>query len=476
MTRKLGWLAERFCLLCAAIFCGMILLQCGIKSCSVWGVVTAAGVICSGAVLWAVYKGWTLGTKGTSWVVFALRVVLALAVIFLVGNEPIQDFNTMYTAARDLAEGGRNYLDNVYFYKWAYQTGFVAYESVFLRLFGPGTLSLQVMNALWLGGIGVLVHRIALRLFSEKTAAGVALLYAVYPAPYFLAAVLTNQHIAAFFFYLAVWLLVRREELALKDGVLAGVAIAVGNVMRPIGVILVLAVGCWRVVRLLLRKGADWKAEGVKLLGVVASYALVFTLIANGVVWTGLNPEGLGNNLPMWKFVVGVNLESNGSWNRADYEAFQIEPADMEQADTLMREELAERLRVGPVELGKLAVRKSAVMWGDIEDMYWCLGHLNGQAQIGPLTLDQWGQVLARGDKGVYMTAFALALLGVLALLKKGTQGGTGSLLLAFLVCGYYAVHLIVEVQSRYRYFLMPGVFLLAGYGLSLWKRENPSA
>ena len=48
-------------------------------------------------------------------------------------------------------------------------------------------------------------------------------------------------------------------------------------------------------------------------------------------------------------------------------------------------------------------------------------------------------------------------------------------LLAALLLCGYYGVHLIVEVQSRYRYFLMPTVFLLAGYGLSLWKREKSS-
>ena len=37
--------------------------------------------------------------------------------------------------------------------------------------------------------------------------------------------------------------------------------------------------------------------------------------------------------------------------------------------------------------------------------------------------------------------------------------------MLSFLLCGYYAVHLLIEVQSRYRYFLMPVVFLLAGAG-----------
>ena len=124
------------------------------------------------------------------------------------------DFQTMYTAAQELAQGGRGYLDKLYYYNWAYQTGFVVYESLLLKLFGPGQFSLQVMNAVWMGGIGVLVHRIALRILPARTAACAAVLYALYPAPYFLAAVLTNQHICVFFLYLAVWLLIGRQELS----------------------------------------------------------------------------------------------------------------------------------------------------------------------------------------------------------------------------------------------------------------------
>ena len=48
--------------------------------------------------------------------------------------------------------------------------------------------------------------------------------------------------------------------------------------------------------------------------------------------------------------------------------------------------------------------------------------------------------------------------------------------MLGFLFCGYYGVHLFIEVQARYRYFLMPVVFLLAGAGAELllrWWRER---
>ena len=471
MIRKTGWIGERFCLLCGAAFCALIFLQSVRRVMSLSGAVTLAGAVCAAGVLYLVLKNWRIGTSGTSLLIFALRMLVALAVIFVVDAQPVQDFQTMYGAAQELAQGGRGYLDNIYYYNWAYQTGFVVYESVLLKLFGPGQLSLQVMNALFLGGIGVLVHRIALCILPARTAACAGILYALYPAPYFLAAVLTNQHICVFFLYLAVWLLIRRKELTLGASVGAGAAIAVGNVMRPIGVVLILAILCWQVIRLLLHKGNHGMKTLRNVAAVLVTYLMVFSLASAAVVWSGINPEGLSNNQPMWKFVLGLNQESNGAWNRFDYENYLMLPT--QQADETMRQVVRERLGAGPVELAKLAVRKSAVMWGDLEYMYWGFGHLDAQKKIGPLTVDQYTQILALGDKGVYLVFFALALLGVLSLLRRGTQGGGGALLLSFLLCGYYAVHLIVEVQSRYRYFLLPTVAVLAGYGLETVRRAD---
>ena len=485
MTRKLGIFGERFCLACAVLFCGVIVLQSLGVSLGLLGVVTLAGALCAAAVLWLSGRYWNLGERGTMLAVFLIRFVLALVLILLVDAQPVQDFERMYAAAQELSQGGRGYLNDLYYYKWAYQTGFVVYESLILKLFGTGQFPLQVMNALWMGGIGALVSKIAHCLLPRKAAAGVSILYALYPAPYFLAAVLTNQHIAAFFLYLAVWLLVRKERFALPAALLAGVCIAVGNVMRPIGVILILALVCWRGIALLQRGWQDWKGEVLRLGGVLAGYVLVMSVASSLIVWTGVNPEGLGNNLSMWKFAVGLNHESSGSWNQPDYQTYQLDPVEgvdptdrelvrerLEQANKAMAREVGNRLAEGSAALAKLAVRKSGVMWGDLEYMFWGFGHLDGQAKLGPLTVDQYTQILARGDKGVYLAAFALALVGLAGLLKRGTQGKAG-LLLAFLLCGYYAVHLIVEVQARYRYFLLPTVFLLAGYGLAALEEKH---
>ena len=138
-----------------------------------------------------------------------------------------------------------------YFYNWAYQTGFVAYEALVVKVFGPGLLPLQLLNALWMAGTGCLVYAIARRFLSEPAAMTASLLYALYPAPYFLAAALTNQHIAAFFYYLGIWLLVRQKKLARRWAALAGFCLAVGNLMRPLGAVVIVALLCWTLVRML---------------------------------------------------------------------------------------------------------------------------------------------------------------------------------------------------------------------------------
>ena len=309
-----------------------------------------------------------------------------------------------------------------------------------------------------------------------------SLLYALYPGPYFLAAVLTNQHIAVFFFYLGFWLLARREKPSPGGAVLAGLCLAVGNVMRPLGTVIVLALVCWALVRLLRWKGPGVLKVGAPLLAAGVAYFISTELFDWLVRVTGLNPEGLVNNLPLWKFVLGFNLGSGGAWNQADYNAYYLLPRD--QAPQAMEEIVGQRLSsLGLGGFLQLFWKKSQTMWGSLEYLTWGFGHLNGEAQVlGGLTLSQCLNALNYFDKGVFLLAFLLGGLALVHGVRKGWGDGARlPVMLAFLLCGYYGAHLFIEVQARYRYFLMPVLFLLAGAGAQLvlawWQgRKNSGA
>ena len=146
-----------------------------------------------------------------------------------------------------------------------------------------------------------------------------------------------------------------------------------------------------------------------------------------------------------------------------------------------MRETVKERLSVGPVRLARLMWDKCQLMWADNEYMFWGFGHLDHSAPlIGPLTVGQGVNLLCYWDKGGYLLLFALALCA-LARRLVSRRPVPSSLLPVLIFCGYFAVHLLIEVQSRYRYFLMPAIAILAGWGLSWlltrpWRREESPA
>lgn len=463
MLNRLGSVCGRFCTLCALCFCCVIFIQNLLQLSSGSLPAILAGLLLGCLALFGCTK-LLRPFRGFGAVLFLVRFALALFFILWLNSQPVQDFDTMYTAARQLAQGSRAYLDNIYFFNWAYQSAFVAYEAFVIALFGDCLLPLQLLNAVYLAGTNVLVYLIGRRFLPEKAAMTAGVLYAVYPAPLFLAGVLTNQHLSVFLFYCAVYLLLGKK-LTPQRALGAGALIALGNAVRPIGVILMLAAVIWLLIR------AAHKAEWKHILhgaAVAFGYFSIGAALSALIVVNGINPQGLSNNQPMWKFVVGLNQDSSGCWNRADYETYLSLPT--REAHEAMTGAVMERLSVGPARLAGLAWRKSAVMWAGNEDLYWGFGHLeqDAAALTFPVTLS-WNsmQLLLGGlDKGIYLLAFGLALMGLLIRLRKPERCGR-SLPLVLLLCGYYAVHLIVEVQSRYRYFLMPCVFLLAGIALA---------
>ena len=466
MLNKTGTLCGRFSTLCAVCFCTVILLQNLLRLPAGQPLVVLAGLL-AGAVALALCLRYLRPFRGFAPVLFLARFVLALCFILWLGSQPVQDFATMHSAAAQLASGSHAYLDNVYFFNWAYQSAFVAYEALVIALFGPSLLPLQLLNAVWMAGTNVLVYAIAKRFLPEKAAMTAGILYCLYPAPLFLAGVLTNQHLSVFLLYSALYVLLSRPVTPLR-GLGAGVLIALGNAIRPIGVIVMLAAVLWlliRAIQLVDRRCA------VHSMYVAAGYFLAGAALSGLIVASGINPEGLSNNQPMWKFVVGLNQDSSGCWNRADYDAYLSLPT--KEAQEAMTQVVQERLSAGPAKLAGLAWRKSAVMWAGNEDLYWGFGHLEQEAAaVAGLSWNSIQLLLGSLDKGIYLLAFALALFGLLVRLRGKEDCGM-SLLLVLLLCGYYAVHLIVEVQSRYRYFLIPCIFVLAGIAVARLLPKN---
>lgn len=248
---------------------------------------------------------------------------------------------------------------------------------------------------------------------------------------------------------------------------------ALGSAFRPMGSFYV---GIFILFLFLYEwtKSGSWQHRLGTLtrkgLSFIAVYFLVQQLISYSLITAGITDLKLTSNQePYWKFIVGLNAESNGQWNPDDAEYVVNYPLGPErnQAElTLLKERLSD-----PVEVSALLLRKLAlIMAKDDDSVHWSLGGLDqNNWQIRLLSIER-SQYVAYAFFGCF-SLFAL-------LIQKWIRSSHESLRILvsksriyahhfplLLLLAYTALHTIIEFQVRYRLDIMPFFIVFAGYG-----------
>jgi len=453
-------------LVCVLAFRGMTALA-GVLSCAVSAALFGLGL---GFSRLRTPERWKLAA------VLALCFLARLVYVLLIPTEPWSDYGLLYQAARASAAGDFSWAADSagYFGLWAYQIPFVLYQAGVLKLFGS-LWALKALNLCFMTGIDYLLYRIGREFLEENAALCAAGLYALWPGSFQLAPVLTNQHISLFFLLLALALLLREgrwPRLAV-----AGALLGVADLMRPEGVVILAALFCC-VFSLLVDRPE--KRRVLSRIGgfalVLAAYFLVKQLCALALSHTAAAPNGIGNGFPEWKFLLGLDPDSPFGGYSAKNE-WLMEVRSSAERSALSREIIAGYLARWR-ELPALFLRKIRELWGGEEDLNWSLyGLPEGFAPLPGLTLGRFRLGLRLWEKGVYLLIWAQALVGSLRLIKSPRRRGSlGAVLCAAVLSVAFLVYLLIEVQTRYRYFVMPFVFLLAAAALEGLgkKRKDP--
>ena len=394
--------------------------------------------------------------------------------VLLVPAEPVSDFQIMYDAACELARGNNIMNDNWYFQWWSYQSAFVAWMALWIRLFGAGVFFFQMTNCLFGAGCAVLVYALAKRFASPQGARTAGILYLLYPGSVFLAPVLTNQHLSELLLLTALYIAAgEKDDLRTRvfRGGAAGLVLALSNAIRPSAVVVVLA-----VLALLILELFRWKELGRSGLLPAAAGALaivaVYFLAGEGISLlfrvTGLNRNGLTNNIPQWKFILGLNTESGGAFNWSDNDAvfgYDQLPQIQEAARQLLKERLSD---LTPGRLLTLFQRKIRAMWGSFEPIWWAITQnvADSYAARGQTELLVWWQSkLERLSSGINIASSLLLAVGCIKAALKKEKGQNAALLLALTCLAYFCVHLFIEVQARYRTLLFAAAIPLTAIG-----------
>lgn len=394
-------------------------------------------------------------------------ILLRVCIVVLLCPPVESDFLTLFNAASQAAAGDFSFQTQPYFSMWAYQSGFVAWQSLFLRIWND-PMCLKLVNCALSAGTVALLYRLALDQVRPGAARAAALLLTLFPGALLLPAILTNQIASAFFLVLAVWLLVGRDcaRLGFWRYPLAGLTLQLGNLLRPEGLILLTAVLAWAVFRLLTRDRTEQTRRilcglAALLLVYFAAHAAADTVIR----WSGFNQNGLQNGNALWKVVTGLNPESQGAYSDSDWALFEPTMPDgvaTEQTVQLEKQLILERLTSSPRTLVRLAYNKIHQLWV-VDGLVWVVGPFLTQPEL------TWYQhhtvmLMRQADRALFYLALCLALVG---LLRPGRRPAD-ELLPYLIVFAAFSALLLVEVQPRYAYLPQLFIFLAAAGGLDM--------
>ncbi len=395
---------------------------------------------------------------------FLFVLITKVITVIVIDTPPISDFKMMIEAAKAFAVGDYGFKDNVYFTAWAYQSGFVVYEGLIIKLFGYHLILMKLINCLWIALTTLLIYMISKRLLNDVAARAAGLIHATYIPLFLYAPVLTNQHIATLFYYLGFYFIVKEESGSYKKWIYAGIALALGNVMRPIGIIWLTAIGIWAIFQLFSSKKI-YHLDSLKRFGAcLVVYLVVFYGISQMLVSGGVTDTGLKNNNPYWKFVVGLNEDTKGLYSFEDVKMLKDKPIDqvlLDKEKALIRE----RLSIPPYRLAKLMINKAGSMWGNYELGVFTFPHMLGKdiKRFGK-DFDKLHTQMLNLEKMIYLVIIGFVLYGLVIQFISDNKGKYK--IIYYVLTLYTGIHFLIEVSPRYKYVMMGLVFILAGNGI----------
>lgn len=382
---------------------------------------------------------------------FITSLLIRILAITLFKFPPVSDFKTLLEAASLFKNNNFSFQNSSYFTLWGYQTGFVIYEGLVLKILNS-VFILKLLNAIYSAGLCVLVYVFGKKICSEKSAKMAALLYMIFPFSLYLSTILANHHLSTFLMYIGIFFLLKKEK-KLKDYIIASVLISIGNIIRPEGIIVVFTLILFEIFRL----NKERILETVKNVGIfLIIYIIVGGISSFTIKKLGINDEGLKNNNPKWKFVLGFNEKSCGYYIEEDEKYLKEENEESKI--------IKERLSVGPVRLGKLMACKINKFWLQTEissknEMYDKTYHVLGF----DVKFKDLENIVVKFNSIIYIITLLMCIVGVIFNRKKVVKGD--AFFFTILIAVTFFVYLLIEIQPRYAYFIHVSIFILSTYG-----------
>lgn len=376
-----------------------------------------------------------------------LECVIALVMIVSFDTQPCSDYAGIWKAANEMARGtftdGLDPTAYMYYFNW--QLGISAFESLFIRA-GADFLFFKLLNAALLMAVQYIIFRLTLSRFGKVPACYAYALSVLY-LPWCLSIPqFTNHHIGLIFLLFSLILLNRQGFGAwMAAGLLTGVL----NVLRPLGILVVLSALCLALVSLTSQKRAK---PLVLFLVFLASYLLTLALFDRLFVAVGYTDAPVSQaRLPYFKFQKGLYAYITPA---DDLKAYQF---DYSAYNGAMKEELLHRVFSSPLETLIFVANKMVRYLGLFDYQF----EMTYNHDVGFYT--------AYPVKALYCISWfqyiAIVVFSIRGYRKVRERFPLDIYQIFFI--GNTLVYLFIEAFSSYRFESYPFLLILAALGLA---------
>jgi hypothetical protein len=252
-----------------------------------------------------------------------------------------------------------------------------------------------------------------------------------------------------------------------------GVSLALANVVRPLSTILLIAallclipfvIRFDRNDRMLNGRLARASCQGWFLALVVCFSFLLCGRLVDASISNTIDYKLPGSAVSYgYNLMVGVNIDAKGAWNQQDADFFANAFASANSAQAAQQASVGVALRrisADPVGVLNLAMQKFTFLWeNDDYAKTWTTLFLGQQ---GALTPERQNIILqfSRWNNDLYLISILFSAIAGFHLLKRKETVPAQALVLFFI--GTALLHMVLECQNRYHYFILPVFAILA--------------
>lgn len=420
-------------------------------------------------------------------ILFIVSLSVKLLFVFITKTKQYSDFQLFYWVTSQIANKTPKYLSQPYFSIWAYQLGFPAVMSPVIKGFGMDIVPLLIANCIFMSITNVLLYLILREFCSDKTSRMVAFAYAFFPLNLSLSPVYTNQHLAAMLLFAGFYILIHKQRFTLGKAVIAGIFFSLSNMVRPEAVLMIAALLGYGVITVLQRFSKETLKVKFREVFLPVGCAILVYFIGNAAisklfVLSGISPYGLSNNFPLYKFVVGLNHSTSGTFSKEDADKlfeskYFIENPDQRDEEAIKL--IKERLSVGPKRLSLLLSKKIRIMWSCDASWYPAFNGIDLNKSINILNISIPVRFLlylfTAVDSAFYLLIFLFGIISMLTALKAEKNSSVQIISVTFFIVTFF-VYWLIEVQHRYAYIAFFALFVVASKGFEgLFRRRCAS-